>query len=94
MLQPEDLTRLGDMLEYALRVEQHVSGVSRAEFERDEGLQTKVMHDVQIIGEAARNVSMAVKREHPEIPWVDIVGMRHKIVHGYRDIDLDKVWQL
>jgi uncharacterized protein with HEPN domain len=93
MLRPEDLDRLRDMLEYARRVEQHVPGVSHGDFERDEGLQTKVVHWVQIIGEAARNVSPTVKKEHPEIPWVDIVGMRHKIVHGYRSVDLEKVWQ-
>ena len=92
MSPPDDLELLRDMLDYARRVEQIIAGASRVDFDRDEYLQTTVVHYVQIIGEAATKISTALKAEHSEIPWVDITGMRHKIVHGYRELNLNKVW--
>ena len=44
------------------------------------------------MGEAAGRVSAAARVEWPEIPWQDIVAMRHRLIHGYFDIDLDIVW--
>ena len=52
-----------------------------------------IVHLLQIIGEAARRVSPDVKVGHPEVEWQDITGMRHKIVHEYKRIDLDEVWR-
>ena len=46
-------------------------------------------HLVQVIGEAARRVSPEFCDAHPEIPWKAIVGMRHKVVHDYMDVDED-----
>jgi len=45
-----------------------------------------------VIGEAARHVSQEFRDRHPQIPWEAIVGMRHKIVHDYLDVDEDVVW--
>jgi uncharacterized protein with HEPN domain len=33
-------------------------------------------------------------RQHPEVPWRSVVGMRHVLVHGYFEIDLDLVWSV
>jgi len=52
------------------------------------------MHLVQIVGEAARNVSPSLKQAHPEIPWLEIVAMRHRLVHDYLHIDVDLVWDV
>jgi uncharacterized protein with HEPN domain len=46
-----------------------------------------------ISGEAARHVSAEFQREHPEVPWPAIIGMRHKIVHDYLSVDEDRVWR-
>ena len=89
---PEDLSRLRDMLEFARRVEQLVTGISRAEFDGSENLQTTVIHNLQIIGEAATKVSATFKAEHSEIAWTQITTMRHRIVHDYRRINLARVW--
>jgi Protein of unknown function DUF86 len=48
--------------------------------------------DVEIIGEAASRVSAGTRLEWADIPWQDIVAMRHRLIHGYFDIDLDIVW--
>ena len=51
-------------------------------------------HLVQIIGEAATRVSREFTETHPEIPWAEITGMRHKVVHDYLGVDEDIVWQV
>ena len=48
---------------------------------------------VEIIGEAAARVSEATREKYTQIPWVQIVAMRNRLVHMYFDIDLDQVWQ-
>jgi Protein of unknown function DUF86 len=45
-------------------------------------------------GEAARQVSRDFTTSHPEIPWENIIGMRHKVVHDYLGVDEDIVWQV
>ena len=51
-----------------------------------------VVKCVEIIGEAANNVSAAGREEAASLPWENMVGMRHRLVHGYYDINLDVVW--
>jgi uncharacterized protein with HEPN domain len=48
---------------------------------------------VEIIGEAAYQVSPEARKDFAAIPWDDLVGMRHRLVHAYFDIDLDILWQ-
>jgi uncharacterized protein with HEPN domain len=51
-------------------------------------------HLVQVIGEAARQVSKEFMAAHPEVPWANIIGMRHKVVHDYLGVDDDIVWEV
>jgi uncharacterized protein with HEPN domain len=51
-----------------------------------------VIHHLQIIGEAASRVSENLRPQHAEVPWDKMIGMRHVLVHGYFQIDLDVVW--
>lgn len=50
------------------------------------------MKALETIGEAARKLSDDVKTAHPHIPWTDIVGMRHRLIHDYFRLDLRKIW--
>jgi uncharacterized protein with HEPN domain len=68
--------------------------LSREAYDADENLRFALIHLVQVIGEAARQVSRPFADRHPEIPWTDIVGMRHKVVHDYLGVDEDIVWQV
>lgn len=93
MTRHRDIVPLGDMLDYGRRVVAKVTNISRADFDADDNLQLAITHLLQIIGEAAGIVSDASRIEHPEIEWPKIVGMRNRIVHDYRRIDLDVVWE-
>jgi uncharacterized protein with HEPN domain len=47
---------------------------------------------MEIVGEAASGMTVEVRSGHPEFPWAKVVGMRHRLVHAYYDINLDVVW--
>lgn len=50
------------------------------------------MKEIEIIGEAAYQLSAATREQMPDIPWEDIIGMRHRLVHACFDINLDILW--
>ena len=52
-----------------------------------------LVKDIEIVGEAATRISENVQRSHPEIPWTDIIGMRHRLIHAYFEINLDILWE-
>lgn len=86
-----DRDRLLDILEAIGKIERHASRDIEA-FADDEMQQVWVIHHLQIIGEAAYGLSQHFKADHPHVPWDQIIGMRHVLVHGYFEIDLDIVW--
>ena len=64
------------------------------QFRVDDLVQNAVMRQIQIIGEAARKVSIEYQEYHPEIPWQKIIGMRNKLVHEYFRIIPERVWDV
>jgi uncharacterized protein with HEPN domain len=88
-----DRERMQDILEAVSRIEQYQER-GRKGFESDELLQVWIVRHLQIIGEAASRVTGETQERFPEIPWGKIIGMRHILVHGYFEIDLDIVWSV
>jgi uncharacterized protein with HEPN domain len=70
------------------RVERHLAGVSREEFFEGELVQDAVVRQLEIIGEAARNLPEDFRKQHPDVPWGQIVGMRNRLVHAYFQVGL------
>jgi uncharacterized protein with HEPN domain len=89
----DDHGRVLDIIEAIARIEK-VSSRGRDLFFQDEMVQVWVIHHLQIIGEAVRGISPEFKSSHPEIPWVEIIGMRNILVHHYFGIDRDAVWKV
>ena len=88
-----DAVYVGHMLDLSRKVATKIASACREEFDADENLRLALAHLLQTIGEAARRVSREFRDGHPEIPWSGIVGMRHKVVHDYMDVDEDVVWK-
>ena len=88
----DDRERLQDILEAIGRIEKY-AGRGREAFQCDELIQNWMVRHLQIIGEAARALSSDFQSRYAEIPWADIIGMRHVLVHEYFDVDLDIVWR-
>lgn len=90
----DDRVYLGHMLDMARKVCAKSAGLTRVHFDADEDLRLALLHLVQVIGEAAGRVSTETQAAHPEIPWREVTGMRHKIVHDYMDISENVLWEV
>jgi len=86
-----DIERLKDIAEAVAAIEKYAAR-GRSAFEKDELIQTWVLHHLLILGEAAAKISDEFKEKHAEIPWSKVVGMRNILVHNYFGIDFDVVW--
>lgn len=86
-----DRDRLTDIVEAIRRIGEKLPN-TKEEFLRSELYQVWALYHVQIIGEAANRISKRFQKDHPAIPWKDIIAMRHLLVHQYFGIDLDEVW--
>jgi uncharacterized protein with HEPN domain len=83
-----------DMLLAARDARQFTVCLTREAFEQSRLHQRAIVNALQTTGEAARRISEPTREAHPEIPWARIVGMRHRLVHDYSNIDLDIVWDV
>ena len=87
-----DAAYLLDILIAAREAREFSTGLSREQFEGSTLHQHAITKTLEIIGEAARKISEQTRDAHPEVPWQDIIAMRHRLVHEYFRIDLEKVW--
>jgi uncharacterized protein with HEPN domain len=91
-ISPEDRVRLRHMLDAALEIRQYVQSATRDDLNRDPKLVHSLVHLLEIIGEAANQVSDELREKAPDVPWFIIIGMRNRLIHVYFDIDLNVVW--
>jgi uncharacterized protein with HEPN domain len=86
-----DADRLRDMVEHLDLIEEHApSGL--AALQADVVRSSAILRWLEIVGEAAANVSEVTRLAHPEIPWREIIGMRNRLIHAYPDVNLELVW--
>jgi len=91
---PEDEVRLRHMLDAAKKALQYFKGESRQEIDSDEIRVLAVTRLIEVLGEAAKNVSEITRNRSPEIPWREIAWTRDRLIHGYFNVDLDILWQI
>lgn len=89
-----DIAYVEDMLARVRRIRSKTKGVSWERFRDDEDLHDIVERSISIIGEAARKVSGEYRYAHPEVPWVDTMNIRHKIVHDYFEVSYTVLWSV
>lgn len=89
----KDETRLRHMLAQAQKLVARAKTMQRAQLDQDNDLAAALAWRLSIIGEAASRISQDVRDAHTEVPWTQMVGMRHRLIHGYDSIDLEVVWQ-
>ena len=95
-MQPEqrDAGYLWDMLDHARTIGVLAGETTFQQYLNDRKLQLAVERCMEIIGEAARQVSKAFKDAHPEIPWRRIIAQRNILAHEYRDIRQQRLWMV
>jgi len=82
------------MLDATQKATEFTQHCNRADLDRDEKLALSTVRLLEILGEAAKNVSEQFRQEHPAIPWRQIAGARDRLIRGYFDVDLDIVWKI
>jgi uncharacterized protein with HEPN domain len=83
-----------DMLAAIDKVERFTSGMNRESFQEDERTVDAVVRNLEILGEAARQMPEDFAGRHPTVPWRQIAGLRNRIVHDYIGLDLALIWQV
>jgi len=92
MSQHKDEVRFRHMLDHAREAMAMIQGKERLDLDSDRMLELSLIRLVEIIGEAAARIGIESKEKHPSIPWLQIVGIRNRLVHGYDAVDLDILW--
>ena len=92
--EPRDLDYLQHILDAIARIEEYINDQSEEGFLADGMLQDAVIRNIEIIGEAANRLSKSFVERHNVLPWVDIAGMRHRLIHGYFNVNLETVWRV
>ncbi len=87
----DDRAWLLDILEALSNIEKYAARGERA-FCEEELIQVWIIYYIQVAGEAANQLSDYFKRNHTDIPWKSIIGMRNVLVHQYFGLDLGEIW--
>jgi uncharacterized protein with HEPN domain len=85
---------LSDIREAIYRITTYVAGMSYETFVIDIKTQDAVIRNLEIIGEATKNLSEQLQTEYPDIPWKGMAGVCDRLIHHYFGVNLDIVWQI
>ena len=91
-MKKDPLVFLKHILDATELIEEFIKDYTKKRFLEDKLVQSAVIRQIEIIGEAAKNIPASFRKNYPKIPWVDIVGMRDKLIHLYFGVDLERVW--
>jgi len=83
-----------DILESMDKIERYTKGLTYDGFVKDEMVVDAVIRNIEIIGEAARNMPEDVREKYPDIPWRRMIGLRNIAIHEYFGVDLSIVWEI
>jgi uncharacterized protein with HEPN domain len=90
----DDLTRLKHIRDAAEEALFFVKNRTKEDLDNDRMLSLALVRLIEIMGEAANNVSNSHQAKYDKIPWRQIIGMRNRIIHAYFEVDLEIVWQV
>lgn len=89
----DDSLYLLHILQAIDQIEEYLQGFDQAGFNRSRLVQDAVIRQFEIIGEATKNVSPALRAKASAVPWKNLAGMRDKLIHQYFGVDIDAVWE-
>ena len=94
MTKHESLPYLEHIIDAVNDIESFTEGLTKSKFLKNKLRQSAVIRQLEIIGEASKNLPANFREERREIEWKKISGTRDKIIHHYFGIDLNTVWDI
>jgi uncharacterized protein with HEPN domain len=85
---------VGDIHDAMDKIGRYVLGMDRDAFLADEKTADAVVRNLEIIGEAAKQMPDEFKTRHATVPWAQMAGLRNRVVHDYAGVDLEIVWEI
>lgn len=85
---------IADIIEAGSRIEEYTKSLSFAEFSEKKMAVDAVLRNLEIIGEAVKNIPSEVRKDHPDVEWKKIAGLRDILAHSYFGVDMDVVWDV
>ncbi len=89
-----DIDCLNDIKEAIRRINIYIENLSYEQFLEDLKTEDAVVRNLEVIGEAAKNISEELKRKYSQIPWKDLAGVRDRLIHHYFGVNFDIVWDI
>lgn len=83
-----------DIIDSINRIDEYTLGLSYEEFEENNLITDAVVRNIEIIGEASKNIPVEIQTQFSEIPWQKLRGIRNRIVHDYFDVDRTIIWHI
>ncbi|MEK6938172.1 MAG: DUF86 domain-containing protein [Nanoarchaeota archaeon] len=90
----KDLTFLEHILEAIKNIDSFVKGKNESRFLKDVMLQSAVIRQVEVIGEAVKNLPIEYSVKYPQVEWSKIAGTRDKLIHNYMGVDAGILWRI
>jgi uncharacterized protein with HEPN domain len=94
MSKREDTAIIQDIKEAIKRIMSYTSKITYDDFVKDHKTQDAVIRNIEILGEAAKILSNAIKESYSNIPWKEISGTRDRLIHDYFGVNIDIVWDI
>ena len=94
MSRHDDQVRLKHMVDHANEAITMLRGHRREDLESDRQLNLALVRLLEIVGEAAARIEPALQAKIPGVPWSQVIGLRHRLIHGYDDVDFDILWRI
>lgn len=85
---------LEDILGAIDRIQAYMQGITRTEFETDRMRFDAIIRNLEIIGEAVKQVPESLRDKYPSVEWRKIAGLRDILIHRYFDVNIEIVWEV
>ena len=93
-MEKDNRVYLQDILDCIERIEGYLQDFDYDIFQQDRRTIDAVVRNVEVIGEAASNLSDQFRSTHTQIEWRKMIDTRNRIIHGYATVDLEIIWNI
>ncbi len=89
----DDLAYIEHILNCIQKIRKFSTSLTKDDFAKNEMAQDAIIRNLEIIGEATKNISARFRDNNDNIPWRSMAGLRDKLIHDYMGVDIDVVWE-